>query len=168
VLRHLNKTAGGPAIYRGGGSIGIVGAVRSALIVGLDPGNAHRRVLAVLKCNLAARATSLAYTLESVGQDVARVAWVGETDLSPEDILAHPGGPRKQAVGEQCAAAISQILAGRVMDSGELESQLREMGYSERAILRGRQLAGVQARRVGFGPGASYQVTLAEDHHVPP
>src|SRR5205807_2386168 len=31
VIRHLNKLTGGPSLYRGGGSIGIVGAARSAL-----------------------------------------------------------------------------------------------------------------------------------------
>ena len=34
VVRHLNKSGRGHPLYRGGGSIGIVGAARSALLVG--------------------------------------------------------------------------------------------------------------------------------------
>ena len=37
VVRHLNKTTGGPAVYRGGGSIGIIGAARSGLLGGARP-----------------------------------------------------------------------------------------------------------------------------------
>ncbi len=37
VVRHLNKATGGVALYRGGGSIGIIGAARSGLLVAADP-----------------------------------------------------------------------------------------------------------------------------------
>jgi len=37
LLRHLNKAKGGDPLYRGGGSIGIVGAARVGLLVAKDP-----------------------------------------------------------------------------------------------------------------------------------
>jgi RecA-family ATPase len=37
VVRHLNKSGEGSALYRGGGSIGIIGAARSGMMVGTDP-----------------------------------------------------------------------------------------------------------------------------------
>jgi RecA-family ATPase len=46
LLRHLNKTVGGSALYRGGGSIGISGAARGVLLAGRDPEDDKRRVLA--------------------------------------------------------------------------------------------------------------------------
>ncbi len=47
VVRHWNKNAqSGKAIYRGGASIGIAGAARSILVVGKDPDDPRRRVLA--------------------------------------------------------------------------------------------------------------------------
>jgi hypothetical protein len=52
VIRHLNKTTGGPALYRGGGSIGIIGAARIALLVGRDPADEARNVLAAIKTNI--------------------------------------------------------------------------------------------------------------------
>ncbi len=37
VVRHLNKATGGNPLYRGGGSIGIIGAARSGLLVAPTP-----------------------------------------------------------------------------------------------------------------------------------
>jgi RecA-family ATPase len=61
LVRHLNKNQGGSAIYRGGGSIGIVGAARVGLLVAKDPDDAQRRVLAVTKNNLPKEMPSLAF-----------------------------------------------------------------------------------------------------------
>src|SRR5205823_3007590 len=77
IVRHLNKQSKGPALYRGGGSIGIIGAVRSALLVGRDPADETRRVLASNKCNLAAKPRSLLYTIEP-HEKVSRIVWLGE------------------------------------------------------------------------------------------
>src|SRR5262249_22936941 len=56
AVRHLNKggASGGNPLYRGGGSIGIIGAARSGLLVARDPDDPERRVFAVTKSNLAA------------------------------------------------------------------------------------------------------------------
>src|SRR3954462_8930130 len=37
VVRHLTKTGGENALYRGGGSIGIIGTARSGLLAATDP-----------------------------------------------------------------------------------------------------------------------------------
>ena len=52
IIRHLNKTPGSNVLYRGGGSIGIIGAARSGLIVGPHPEDEEQRVLASQKHNL--------------------------------------------------------------------------------------------------------------------
>jgi putative DNA primase/helicase len=52
LLRHLNNGKG-DALYRNGGSIGIVGAARVGLLLAKDPDDEDLRVLAPLKNNLA-------------------------------------------------------------------------------------------------------------------
>jgi hypothetical protein len=42
VVRHLNKAMGGNPLYRGGGSIGIIGAARSGLLVARSPSRRTR------------------------------------------------------------------------------------------------------------------------------
>ncbi|MGH7867418.1 MAG: AAA family ATPase, partial [Candidatus Dormibacteraceae bacterium] len=61
VVRHLNKASGGSPIYRGGGSIGIIGAARVGLLMAKDPQDEERRILAPVKTNLSAPPPSLAY-----------------------------------------------------------------------------------------------------------
>ena len=65
LVRHLTKAAG-PARLPGGGSIGIVGAARSGLLVAKDPTDANRRVLASTKCNLAAEPESCSFAVETI------------------------------------------------------------------------------------------------------
>ncbi|HLX89555.1 MAG TPA: AAA family ATPase, partial [Acidimicrobiales bacterium] len=72
VVRHLNKTRGGSAIYRGGGSIGITGAARSVLLVAKDLSEPERHVIASVKSNLGPPPEALAFHLEaSEGTHVA-------------------------------------------------------------------------------------------------
>jgi hypothetical protein len=159
LIRHLNKLIGGPALYRGGGSIGITGAVRSALVVGRNPSDPNQYVLAPVKCNLAKMPRSLAYTMEPVG-DVARIEWVGETDLKADDILAHPGGQSKQTVAERCAEAIRDYLGGGTKEVTALEAALAKNGFAEKAIKAGRRIAGVRVSRVGYGAEGRWMASL--------
>ncbi len=46
VVRHLTESGGASPLYRGGGSIGIIGAARSGLLVAPEPDDDARRVLA--------------------------------------------------------------------------------------------------------------------------
>ena len=47
AVRHLNKASGANPLYRGGGSIGIIGAARCGLLLAPDPDDPERRILAV-------------------------------------------------------------------------------------------------------------------------
>src|SRR4030095_7879889 len=60
VVRHLNKSTGANPLYRGGGSIGIIGAARCGLLLALDPEHPQRRILAATKSNLGQPPPSLA------------------------------------------------------------------------------------------------------------
>jgi len=83
LLRHLNKTAGGSPMYRGGGSIGIIGAARAGLLAAPDPDDETRRVLACIKSNLAAAPDALGYRLvDSPDHGCARVEWLGHSPHS--------------------------------------------------------------------------------------
>lgn len=88
VVRHLNKATGQSGLYRGGGSIGIIGAARTGLLVGADPDpTGSRRILATTKNNLSLKAAALAYHIESAG-DACRVVWDGPTKHTADTIVA--------------------------------------------------------------------------------
>lgn len=92
LLRHLNKTPGGSPLYRGGGSIGIIGAARAGYVVAPDPDagdDTERRVLACTKSNLAPMPPSLAYRLVSAPDShVAKVEWCGESTRGAAELLS--------------------------------------------------------------------------------
>ena len=55
-VRHLNKGASPKAVYRGSGSIGMIGHARTGLLVAQDPNDDEQRILAVSKCNMGGEA----------------------------------------------------------------------------------------------------------------
>jgi hypothetical protein len=158
ILRHLNKLVGGPALYRGGGSIGISGAGRSALVVGKHPTLADTRVLAAVKVNGAPLPRSLTYTIESAENGAASIAWGEECDLSPDDILGHATMKKKE--GDRCAETIRQFLKFGPKKVQDLDGYLKASGFTPNAIKNGRRAAGVRVQRVGFGKEGEWMADL--------
>ena len=76
VVRHLNKSGGSNALYRGGGSIGIIGAARVGAVVAPDPDDptGERRVLAITKCNLASEPKRVTSSVHQKTRDTRRFA----------------------------------------------------------------------------------------------
>lgn len=88
AVRHLNQSAGANALYRGGGSIGIIGAARCGLLLAADPEEPDRRILAATKGNLGKPPPSLASRLvDAADTGVARVLWEGETRWTAGQLL---------------------------------------------------------------------------------
>jgi putative DNA primase/helicase len=97
VVRHLTKgSAGGKAIYAGGGSIAFGGAARSVLMVSGDPmaGDDHK-VLAPVKTNLTRRPATLRYSVETspYRSDMAVLSWHGESIWDADALM---GGKQAQ------------------------------------------------------------------------
>jgi hypothetical protein len=161
--RHLNKLQGGPALYRGSDSIGIIGAARSGLIVGRHPQTPGTMVLARNKGNLAPPWRSLTYSLMSVeGEQLARVGWGEETDLTADDILDHPA-KSKPTSADKAAEDITTALAEGPMPTEELERRMLAQGHSRNAIVDGRRKAGVKAYLEGYGKEGKWMVHIPQE-----
>jgi RecA-family ATPase len=151
VLRHLSKTGGTNAIYRGGGSIGIIGAARAGLLVAPDPEDDTRRILAVTKSNLAAMPQALAYRL--VGDEqyaCARIQWEGTTDHKAGDLLATPDTEERSA-RDEAVEFLLDVLADGPVPSKQIDKLRRDAGIAERTLKRAKDKAGVETYREGFG-----------------
>jgi hypothetical protein len=136
-LRHLNKTLGGNPLYRGGGSIGIIGAARAGWVAALDPNDETKRVLAVTKSNLAAKPQALSYSLvpaEKYG--CARVAWHGTANYTANELLnPTQDTPTKR---ERTAKWLRDYLAerGQVRQPTIVEAAEREIDVSIATLKR--------------------------------
>lgn len=148
LVRHMNKSPGGNPLYRGGGSIGIVGICRSAMACAPDPTDREglRRVMAMTKCNLAAMPPSLAYYIEATAGEVAVVRWDGAVEMTARELLEPPksASPERQelidAVDEAEGPVDAPVLAKRL---GWPEARVR---YHLSAAAAARQI-----RRVATG-----------------
>jgi hypothetical protein len=149
VVRHLNKSSAANPLYRGGGSIGIIGAARCGLLLAQDPEHPQRRILAATKGNLGRPPAALAFHLEPVpGHGVARVVWDGETPWTAESLLraTAEGEEERSALGE-ARAWLRQVLADGPRPAKELVAEARAIGIAVNTYHAARKVEGVIARK---------------------
>lgn len=157
VLRHLNKAMGMATLYRGGGSIGIIGAARVGLLVFKDDEDKEgkRRILAVQKCNIAEEAPSLMYRIVPAdGGKVSRVEWLGETHKGVEH-MATGSDPSEKAEVSEAEMWLSDLLAEGPIDAVEVYRLGQKQGFAQRTLRRAKESIGATSQRKGFGPGSS-------------
>ncbi len=163
LVRHLTKSPGGPAIYRGGGSIGIVGAARSALLVAADPDDPDRRLLAPIKNNLDTLPAAFAFRIvEHPTLHVAMVTWEGATAHTADALLEV--GPAAEESGALAEAmdVLTQILAEGPVPAEIGEAAALVAGVKESTLKRARHKLGVASHRIGgLGAGGHWEWSLA-------
>lgn len=173
AVRHLNKSPGGDPLYRGAGSIGIIGAARCGLLLAVDPDDPTRRILAVSKANLSPTTPSLAFRLQPVpGTDVACVVWEGESPHTAADLL-RPRTNREQAtILNAVRAWLRQALAAGPRPAAELLAEAEAEGLSAATVRRARQLERIDVRKArGRHSGWIWSLPAPADkdaHPTPP
>jgi len=161
LVRHLNKGSGGNPIYRGGGSIGIIGAARSGLLVQKDPDDETgvRRVLAPTKANLSAPAKAMAYRMEQAPNGSVRVVWEGETEHTAVGLLAEPLPEEERSELHDAVEFLRAELYAGAVQVEEIKRRSRAAGISERTLKRARARLGVVAEK-GDGRFAPWSIKL--------
>lgn len=148
AIRHLKKASDGPALYRGGGTIGIIGAARAGHVVARDPDDPDRRVLAVNKSNLGPKPRSLSWRLippQDFGGACA-VEWLGPSDLTADQLLASrvrdDGGRIDEAV-----EWLRAVLASGPVASDEIKKRGLADGLAWRTLRRAKDAIKARARQ---------------------
>jgi AAA domain-containing protein/primase/DNA polymerase family protein len=149
VVRHLNKAPGNNPLYRGGGSIGIIGAARMAFIVGKDPQDENCRVLASTKNNLAKQPKSLMFTLEEADSGAVRVNWLGDSEISAHQLLATPREEEHADARSEAVEFLTDVLADGPVAASQVKEEAEDAGISERTLWRAKKVLGVLAYREG-------------------
>ena len=160
IVRHLNKAAGGNTLYRGGGSIGIIGAARSGLVVAQDPDDPERRILAANKHNLSVAAPSLVFRVETAPNGAARVAWGGTSGLSAGDILKEPADPEQRSAFSEAKEFLTKELTDGPVAAEAVRKDARGASISERTLKRAKRALGIGSKKEGDG---SWSWVLPED-----
>ena len=151
LVRHLNKTPGGNPLYRGGGSIGIIGAARSGMVVGRHPDDDELRVLAGQKNNLSLPPESLAYRIETADNGAARIAYEGVSEATAGQLLRVPVDEEEKSALSEAKEFLLSELKGRPMSMKAVERNAREAGISPRTLKRAKQALGVKSVKESDG-----------------
>lgn len=165
LLRHLNKGAGGSALYRGGGSIGIVGAARMGYLAVKDPDDPARVILAATKCNVAELPTSLAYRLVGTDNGAARIEWIEETEHTADELTGQRGlgdAEERDAAAEFLRDYISQH-GGEASAKEASDALITAFGPMAKAtVKRLRERAGIHTRKSAMSGGWLWTLTEGE------
>jgi hypothetical protein len=167
VVRHLNKSMGGSPLYRGGGSIGIIGAARSGLLVARDPDDPDRRVLASTKCNLARLPPSLSYSIEPHENGAIRICWIGESSHAADGLLAAPVDAEDRGAVQGAVDVLRSILSNGQQPCASVKAQASAAGIRSRTLQRAKDVLHVCSRRIGFGDAGVWYWGLPESAGVP-
>ena len=142
VVRHLNKGTGRRAIYRGGGSIGFVGAARAAYTIGRDPEDRERRIMACVKMNVAREPVSLAYTVDE-GPVGPYLTWHGQVDLDAQSVVdgnsGHAGEKFKDAI-----EFLDSVVENDPLTWKEILKIGADEGHTGATLLRAREASRIE------------------------
>jgi hypothetical protein len=146
-LMHMNKQDAAKVIYRVGGSIGFVGASRSALFLEYKPDEPNARILCHAKSNYSARGQSQEMEILNHKDGVVRLEWVGPSELNANDLLTKPD---KESGGKKLREAedlINDLLLDGGMKSTEIYARADELGIAVKTLERAKKKLGVQSIR---------------------
>ena len=147
LVRHLRK-GGGSALHRGGGSVGIVGAARSALLVGKDREEKGCCILAHSKGNLAPPPSALRYRI--VDRDgVGCIEWLGTSTVTADELAEVSAGTGEDDPVEAVTDALRELLADGPRATSDVLGDVRQRtGASPKTIERARARLGITAEQV--------------------
>jgi hypothetical protein len=162
LVRHLRK-GGGPAMYAGGGSIGITGAARAVMRVAVHPEDPDMRVLAMVKTNLGPLPPSQVFQVIYDGDIRGRVDWHGDTPFTAGDLDTYQRVNRGRGTDKRATAVA--FLRAELADGPVLVSELRERadaaGLTWATVRRADTAVGITKKKSAFnGP---WEWSLSED-----
>jgi hypothetical protein len=167
LIRHLNKRDAGPSVYRGGGSIGFIGACRSGWLIARDPHHPARRVLAQVKNNLAPPQPSLAFEVHAPGNVPPTLHWLGPSTWAADHLVAR----RPVRPCDRARDFLAAILKEGPRTSREIWSAAREQKLARRTLQRAMKDLEIQVKPV-TGEGACQYYWLLPNQrlsdHLPP
>lgn len=150
LVRHLRKSGGANAIYRGMGSIGILGAVRTGLMIARHPDDPELRVFSQTKTNVGPPGATLNFRLgrrDETGPTV--VNWAGSLDLTADELfgtnLPLRAGSRTR---ERATEWLRLFLVGGPRRASEVFEAARTAGIPERTLYRVKVTAGIRSNAV--------------------
>lgn len=163
VVHHNNKNVNTKGAYRAAGSYDITAAVRSVIVVGEDPQDDKKRVIAHLKSNLAAKGASLGFEIRE-----GSFYWTGGSDYTAEQLLSQPATGEERSLSDEAAEWLTDMLRSGARAAKELKQAATAEGFSWRTVERAKASLGIKASRASTHPSSPWEWVLPEALRHPP
>lgn len=141
LIGHMNKSSNSKSTYRGLGSIDFQATARSVLIVGRLKDKPSIRIIGHDKSSLAQEGKPMAFEIDEQG-----FRWIGEYDISMEDILSGTGTESKMKLAENF---LKDILKDGEKLQADVLSKSNLMGISKRVLDEAKKSIGVISIKKG-------------------
>jgi hypothetical protein len=150
LVRHLGKSASRNAIYRGLGSVSIIGLARSALLVAADPASddKHQHMLVLSKSNLGS-AKSVSYRTEKRGDGAITIKWLGHVSQSAEAVAAGYDTVLECSELERAMDFLYGVLVDGEKPQREVLSMAKQADLAKRTLYRAKRVMKIKSKRVG-------------------
>lgn len=150
LVRHLGKASARNAIYRGLGSVSIIGLARSALLVAADPASddKHQHMLVLSKSNLGS-AKSVSYRTEKAGDGAITVNWLGYVSQSTEALAAGYDTVLECSELERAMDFLYGVLVNGEKPQRDVLDSAKDADLAKRTLYRAKRVMKIKSKRVG-------------------
>jgi hypothetical protein len=142
LVRHLNKTGGLKALYRGAGTIGLVGIARSVLLAAPNPEDKTELVLAQVKSNFGPLEPSVTCRI-TVETACPVLNFLGASDLSADQLLL---SRQPKLPVEAATEFLEETLKRHAVLLKQIKHRASISGIAVRNLRRAKDLLGVRSR----------------------
>jgi hypothetical protein len=169
IVEHVLKRGsrdGDPLSMIGGTGSGLVAAARAAFLLGTDPGDPDRRVLACAKLNVREKPQALAYEMDVVEHRVGeqpRLVYDEElVGFDPMTMYTKPKGtigrpPDKRAAAAQWLSEYLAMAGGPVL-AGQIFEDAKQYNMSAKTVRRAAEEMHVVKVPPGGGPKVTWDL----------
>ena len=149
LIRHWTKGGKGKAIYRGVGSIDVVGVARTVLAVAKHPDNENLRILAQVKNNIGPKPKSFVYEIVAQPEGLPIIEWRGTVHYSADDLEQQGHG--EQGAVESAATFLRETLAQGPIKFTKISDRAEKAGISQASLNRAKRQLGVESKKESTG-----------------
>lgn len=137
---------GTKALYRSLGSIDVVGAARSCLLIArTDKDRPDERIMAVQKSNLAATGNAIVFNISN-----GEIEWVEETARTADEILnatSSPGRPNEQIT--KAKKILSEMLSDGPKPQAEIMCRMEKKNVGKSTAIKAKNELGCASIKEG-------------------
>jgi RecA-family ATPase len=170
LIRHLTKSGGVKALFRGQGNIALSAVARIIMTIGSDPEDEEVKALCLTKLSFARAPGGIRFTIDDLPdtlkeQDRSKLTWGDyDAELRSDDIINVEAGKKTSEEKDKASEFLQEALEEGPMKRSELEIMAEKRSISHRTLMRAADALGVVKKLVGFGAGKTSTWELAGMH----